>query len=560
MELWNNYGDKTTRRSTSGWLCSLLGTPLSYASRAQQTVTLSSAEAELMALSSGMAESLHVQQLVEELQTGMCTTTFSYSNNNKCLTLYTDSTSATSLASKLGVNRRSRHIALRYLWIQGLPQAGEVDIKRATTHENPADIYTKLLLAPVLQKHLPRNGLLALLDGEGEEECMYYLKNKKHNNKSKSTVDNDNKVFRQNHYNNMHKTVEQYKKQSVELQRQVEDLQLLVGERDAEVRDLAYKDLLPDQILRAQHALQALQDHLTEQHMRQLLGTEPLQAILGVINKKEEHNKHYYIKMIDSIDPVAVLQQEGQEKEEGDTREGVSIQQRAEEILAAIRQRKQQSRQQQQRQVTTNDDNDDNGRAEVNLSRRRAETPRRQEEDTTAVTEMAITERQERGALQVRKRRRRRFVVATATTVLACLSTVTTSLSHLVFTTLPFVAQQLQVASNYVSWRQVERLQLIYNYSCQAGDYYRRYYRTTLEFYHNMTTTPKLEEVINVEETTAGTTIKEPTTTEITKGTSSQGLEGSERLLGGQPCQEPPLQLRLQGSIPYSWGLLQHVQ
>ena len=85
----------------------------------------------------------------------------------------------------------------------------------------------------------------------------------------------------------MHKTVEQCKKQNVELQRQVEDLQLLVGERDAEVRDLAYKDLLPDQILRAQHALQALQDHLTEQHVRQLLGSEPLQAILGVICQKE---------------------------------------------------------------------------------------------------------------------------------------------------------------------------------------------------------------------------------------------------------------------------------
>ena len=150
-------GDKTTRRSTNGWLCSLLGTPLSYASRTQQTVTLSSAEAELMALSSGMAEALHVQQLLEELQTGMCTTIFSFSNNNKkYITLYTDSTSATSLASKLGVNRRSRHIALRYLWIQDLRQAGEVDIKRVTTHESPADIYTKLLPAPVLQKHLPQ--------------------------------------------------------------------------------------------------------------------------------------------------------------------------------------------------------------------------------------------------------------------------------------------------------------------------------------------------------------------------------------------------------------------
>ena len=99
------------------------------------------------------------------------------------------------------------------------------------------------------------------------------------------------------------------------------------------------------------------------------------------------------------------------------------------------------------------------------------------------------------------RRRRRRLVVATTTTVLACLSTVTTSLSQFMFTTLPFVAQQLQVASNYVSWRQVERLQLIYNYSCQLGDYSRSYYRTTLELYHNMTTTPKTGEVIDVETT-----------------------------------------------------------
>ena len=185
---------------------SRLATPLSYASRTQAAVTLSSAEAELMALSSGMAESLHLQQLIEERQTGMCTTTFSYRNNNNKKRI-------THLASKLGVNRRSRHIALCYLWIQDLRQADEVDIKRVTTHENPADIYTKLLPAATL----PQNGLLALLDGEGEEECMYYLKNKnKNTNKNNKSKDNDddNEVFRQNHYNNMHKTIEQYKKQN----------------------------------------------------------------------------------------------------------------------------------------------------------------------------------------------------------------------------------------------------------------------------------------------------------------------------------------------------------
>ena len=84
------------------------------------------------------------------------------------------------------------------------------------------------------------------------------------------------------------------------------------------------------------------------------------------------------------------------------------------------------------------------------------------------------------------------------------------SLSHIVLTTLPLVAQHLQVASNHLSWRQVERLQLIYNYSCQAGDYYWSYYKSTLELYHNMTTTPKKDGVIDVEKedaTTASTSL-----------------------------------------------------
>ena len=144
--------------------------------------------------------------------------------------------------------------------------------------------------------------------------------------------------------------------------------------------------------------------------MRQLLGTEPLQAIFGAMNKKEENDKHYCIRMIDSMDPVAALQPEQQEKEGEATYEEVSLLQKARDIAAAIQQRKQQSRQQQRQPTTTNDNNGNDG--EEDTTRRRIETPRRQEEDTTAVTEMAIMERQERGVLQVRKRRRRRLAVA----------------------------------------------------------------------------------------------------------------------------------------------------
>ena len=203
--------------------------------------------------------------------------TFSY-NNKKGITFYTDSTSAKNLQSKLGVNRRSRHISLRYIWIQDLRQAGEVDIRRITTHENPADIHTKFLPAATPQKHLLQNGFLPLLDGEGEEEYMYYLKNKNQNKKEKNYKNNDNddnKMFQLNHYYNMHKIVEQVQEakwKTTKASWRTTTLGWRESERDVKVKDLAYKDLLPDPIFRAQHALQTLQNHFTKQRMRQLPG------------------------------------------------------------------------------------------------------------------------------------------------------------------------------------------------------------------------------------------------------------------------------------------------
>ena len=157
---------------------SLLNSPLSCASRTQATVALLSAEAKLMALSSGWLSHYIYRQLVEETQTGMGLTTFDH-NHKTTITLLTDSTSATSLASRLGVNRRSRHISLCFLsllWIHDLQQQGEVDIRRVTTAENPADIYTKLLPARALQQHLKASGLLAHADREGGDS-VYYVDN-----------------------------------------------------------------------------------------------------------------------------------------------------------------------------------------------------------------------------------------------------------------------------------------------------------------------------------------------------------------------------------------------
>ena len=114
--------------------------------------------------------------------------------------------------------------------------------------------------------------------------------------------------------------------------------------------------------------------------MRQLLGSEPLQGILGAICQKEQlqqeekhHNDNaYYIQMIDRMYPVAALQQEeGKEKiEENTTGEAATqqrakkimaaIQQRAKKIIAAIQQRNQQDSQQPRLTTTYKDNNENN--------------------------------------------------------------------------------------------------------------------------------------------------------------------------------------------------------
>ena len=57
----------TTRRSTTGFIITLLGTTINYGSRTQATIALSSAEAELYAINTGAEEALHIRSLLMEL-------------------------------------------------------------------------------------------------------------------------------------------------------------------------------------------------------------------------------------------------------------------------------------------------------------------------------------------------------------------------------------------------------------------------------------------------------------------------------------------------------------
>ena len=144
-------GCTSTRKSTSGVLCSVLGVAISALSRTQQTLALSSGEAELYALGLGVAESLFIKSLI--LEAGFAKTC--------SITLYTDSAAGKSMSNRWGTTRKTKHIELRFLFVQELILSGVIVVKKVLGTLNPADIMTKYVSKDTLQRHLSDAGILA---------------------------------------------------------------------------------------------------------------------------------------------------------------------------------------------------------------------------------------------------------------------------------------------------------------------------------------------------------------------------------------------------------------
>ena len=69
------------------------------------------------------------------------------------INLYTDSSAAKSLVSRSGPGKKSKHIELKYLFLQELIQDGQVRIRQVGTHDKYADLMTKYLSGDTTRKH-----------------------------------------------------------------------------------------------------------------------------------------------------------------------------------------------------------------------------------------------------------------------------------------------------------------------------------------------------------------------------------------------------------------------
>ena len=129
--------------STSGWAVLYCGAVIGYGSKRQQSVALSSTEAEIMAASMAATEILYFRGLLFELGHELDPTV-----------LYVDNQGAIELSKDMKSCQRSRHIERRYLKVRELVASGDITLKFVASLSNPADVLTKPLDSASFSQHV----------------------------------------------------------------------------------------------------------------------------------------------------------------------------------------------------------------------------------------------------------------------------------------------------------------------------------------------------------------------------------------------------------------------
>lgn len=126
--------DVTDRRSFTGFCFRLSGSIVSWESRKQNCVALSSTEAEYIAISEASREAIYLYNLFGE-----------FVGINSCITLYNDNQSAQKLCINPTFHKRAKHIDIKYHFVREAIFNNFVNIKYLETSNMPADILTKSL-------------------------------------------------------------------------------------------------------------------------------------------------------------------------------------------------------------------------------------------------------------------------------------------------------------------------------------------------------------------------------------------------------------------------------
>ena len=125
--------DTTTRKSTTGYVFTLGGAAISWSSKRQPTVALSSMEAEYMAACGTTQEAIFIKGLLRDLHHEQRSATIIFQDNQGAIRLENDAMT----------NKRSKHIDIKYHYIRDKIKDGEIATQYINTTNMIADCLTK---------------------------------------------------------------------------------------------------------------------------------------------------------------------------------------------------------------------------------------------------------------------------------------------------------------------------------------------------------------------------------------------------------------------------------
>ena len=145
----DNGGDVDSRKSTTGYVYTLGGTAISWVSKLQKIVALSSCEAEYVAVTEAAKEMMWLQSFLREL-----------GQDYDGSMLHCDSQSAIHLAKNPVYHSRTKHIQVRYHFIRSALEDGVLLLEKILGSENTVHILTKAVTNEKLKLCTASVGLL----------------------------------------------------------------------------------------------------------------------------------------------------------------------------------------------------------------------------------------------------------------------------------------------------------------------------------------------------------------------------------------------------------------
>jgi hypothetical protein len=145
-----DWGSQKHRHSISGFSFHFGQGAVSWSSKKQNIVSLSSTEAEYVAQTHAAKEAIWLRRFISEMSGG----------DEKPLTISCDNQGAIALAKDNKFHARTKHIDLRYHFIREAVEDGNINVKYVPTDDNVADIFTKALPRPKFERMVKLLGLI----------------------------------------------------------------------------------------------------------------------------------------------------------------------------------------------------------------------------------------------------------------------------------------------------------------------------------------------------------------------------------------------------------------